>query len=1186
MVTSRAIGSCFKTAGNSRKGNLRSSLMSSVVLGLGMLAFAAVVVSSSAPMALAQSNISGDLIGTVVDATGGAVTNAQVTVTSWANGQVKAVSTNSAGEWRVPLLSPGKYSVSVTAAGFETSKGDAEISTGVNTPIQTRLTVGHGTTTVEVSGSAVALLHSDDAQISTTFDLEQIQNLPNPGNDLTFVAQTAPGAVMNTQGGYGNFSTNGLPATSNTFTVNGGYEGDPYLNLNNSGATNLLLGNNDVEQVTVTTNAYDAAFGGLGGAQVNEISRSGSNQWHGNLAYWWNGRAMNANSWFNKHDDLDRPFENANQWAAAIGGALKKDKIFGFIDTEGLRVIIPVRGFVVAPSPAYQATVLGPGCEEDDTVRGMRNGRRNALSQRPHPRDAASDCANFAPYGNLADNGLSSEAPLIQTIFNYYNNAAGFNSGGIYGAGTDSEDPSSWLFNTQSANLGTEWLVNDRADFNLSSADHLFVHSKVDHGLQPTYTSLLSPLFNAQSPQPSYEGQLSESHTFSPTLTNQFLLAASYYRAIFTNTNASTVQASMPFNLITEGYATSGHWDISGNYVGGIDFDFPQGRNVTGYQFGDDVNWIRGKHNIKVGFTMRRDDISDYTPSTRNFAHNGGEQIILDPGDFAAGYGDEWAERFPLQPAEPVALYVMGAYVQDQWKPMPSLTLTAGLRLEHNSNPTCTTNCISNFPDDFANLATSSSTPYNTLIASGRKRAFLSQQNIAYEPRAGFAYQPGGATGKTTIRGGFGMFADYFPAQIVGDLLANVPNVDRFTILGAAFGSATPLDPSLDGSGHQIAVASNTALQQLYPLGGSYASIRAATGTFSRPTIIGTSKKIFLPSYEEWSLSVEHEIFKNTVVAAQYVGNHGYHEPVANYPNEYSSGGNIPELPGGRTNNSFNQVTEYYSGASSNYNGVIVTVTSRQKWLTEQFNYAHGHALDEVSNGGFDSFGVNPVGQINPSKLSDNYGNADYDVHHYISANYSINVPYFHGPHVLTDNWQVAGTVFHNSGYPFSVFDATGDVVYGAAPLADQVGNNFNHKCGGSSHTQNADGSGNPCDLVNNFKQASGFGNQRRNQLYGPNYTDFDMDIAKGFRLPHWEKAKITIGAQFFNLFNHPNFQIPTASADGLTVGAASASNPNGNDTGLGLITSAATTPTSILGAFLGGDASPRLIQFKGTFVF
>jgi len=234
------------------------------------------------------------------------------------------------------------------------------------------------------------------------FDLQQIQSLPNPGNDLTFVAQTTPGAVMNTQGGYGNFSVNGLPGTSNTFTVNGGYEGDPYLNLNNSGATNLLLGNNDVDTVTVITNSYDAAFGGLGGAQVNEISRSGGNKWHGNLTYWWNGRAMNANSYFNKQLGSPRNFDNANQWAAAIGGPIKKDKIFGFIDTEGIRVIIPVDQIAYGPSPAFQSAILGPAGSADPSL---------------------------APYGNLADNGNSAEAPVYQSIFNYYNNAKNWTAG-------------------------------------------------------------------------------------------------------------------------------------------------------------------------------------------------------------------------------------------------------------------------------------------------------------------------------------------------------------------------------------------------------------------------------------------------------------------------------------------------------------------------------------------------------------------------------------------------------------------------------------------------------------------------------------------------------------------------------------------------------------------------------------
>ena len=252
------------------------------ILALGLALLAVLILPGSLK---AQSNISGDIAGTVTDPSGAAVPNAKVTVSNPTNGEVKATTSGSAGEFRVSLLSPGTYKVSATAAGFETTDQSITVSAGTVTPLSVKLTVGSGTTTVEVTGNEVALLNTDDAQVSTTFNFSQIQSLPNPGNDLTFVAQTAPGAVMNTQGGYGNFSVFGLPATSNTFTVNGGYEGDPYLNLNNSGATNLLLGNNDVDNVTVTTNAYDAAFGGLGGAQVNEISRAGTNRFHGNAVY-------------------------------------------------------------------------------------------------------------------------------------------------------------------------------------------------------------------------------------------------------------------------------------------------------------------------------------------------------------------------------------------------------------------------------------------------------------------------------------------------------------------------------------------------------------------------------------------------------------------------------------------------------------------------------------------------------------------------------------------------------------------------------------------------------------------------------------------------------------------------------------------------------------------------------------
>lgn len=1147
-------------------------------LALSLLVIAGLVAITSTPSLYAQSNISGDVAGTVSDASGAALPDAQVTVTSLEKGQAKTVVTDRVGNFRVPLLPPGRYEVKVSAKGFATATMQVSVSAGTISSANMALAVGTTSTTVEVNAGEIAVLHVDDAQISTSFDLAQLQNLPNPGGDLTFVAQTTPGAVMNTQGGYGNFSSNGLPGTSNTFTVNGGYEGDPYLNLNNSGATNLLLGSNDIDSVTVTTNGFDAAFGGLGGAQVNQISRSGSNKWHGNLDYLWNGSAMNANSWFNKYYGSPRNFSNANQWAAAIGGPLKKDKIFGFIDTEGLRVIIPSIGPVYAPSPTYQAAILGPSAidpiytfDNEGNITGLNN---------PN---------SHIPYGNLAYNGNSDMAGMYQTIFKYYNNARNFSAGH-----QDPDDPDTWIFNGQTTNFASEWLINDRVDFVLGNNDRMYIHSKVDHGIQPTGTSFLDPIFNSESPQPSYEGQLSEAHTFTPQLTNQFLFAASYSRAIFTNTNGKTLGASdIPYVLIPEGNATdcvaddagncirSFDWDLAGNtsnWIGNIDYAMPQGRNVTGYQFSDDITWVKGKHTWKFGGTFRRNDITDYTSSEHALIFGGGENFVLDQGNFAAGYSDEWVERFPQRLSQPIAMFVEGFYGQDQYKPLPNLTITLGLRIEHDSNPLCRTNCVSNFSQDFNSLSTSMNTPYNQLISAGMEKGFFEEQTLGWQPRFGFSYMPFGAGSKTTVRGGFGLFNDYFPASIMGSLVTNVPSVDRFTVLGAAYGNPISMDASRSDSGHAIAAESNAALQNLFSKGGYYKnadgtcpdslSIYCATGgVFTRPAFISVAHKVYLPSYDEWNFAIEQQLARNTALGVTYVGNRSYHQPVSRLPNAYNPYGTNASLPATRPNAALGQVTEFYNGSWSNFNGLQTTLTSRLSWVTMQFNYTYGHALDTSSNGGFEAFGNNANGQINPYDLRQNYGNADYDVRHYFSANYAINIPHFGGPRVLTDGWQISGTFFHNSGYPFSVLDGTGDNAYGNAALAKQIDNNFNHHCGGSEHVDT------PCDFASHFTSSTDFGQQRRNQLYGPNFTDFDTTFSKSFQVyPKWESAKLKLAAQFFNTFNHPNFQLPLSD---VTYGSSN-----------GTIYAAASTPTSVLGAFLGGDASPRLIQLKASFVF
>src|SRR5271156_973862 len=306
----------------------------------------------------AQSLVSGDIAGTITDSTGAAIPGAKVTVRNTGTGQVKDATTSGAGNYRISLLQPGEYTVTATAEGFQTTQGSLTLSIGQIASQNLKLAVAKSSTTVQVTGAEIPLLQPDTSEMSTTISQQQVQNLPNPGGDITYPINVTQGVIMNTRGGFGTWEAFALPATSNNFTLNGAEENDPFLNLNNSGPSNLLLGLNDVEEVSVVANAFGAQYGSLGGIQENIISRSGGNRFHGNATYYWTNSDMNANDWFNDHSAAPQPFSNANQWGASIGGPIIKDQTFFFVNYEGLRFVTAPADFVLIPSAYYQASVL------------------------------------------------------------------------------------------------------------------------------------------------------------------------------------------------------------------------------------------------------------------------------------------------------------------------------------------------------------------------------------------------------------------------------------------------------------------------------------------------------------------------------------------------------------------------------------------------------------------------------------------------------------------------------------------------------------------------------------------------------------------------------------------------------------------------------------------------------------
>src|SRR5580692_4540607 len=412
--------------------------------GITRMLFLLLLAAAIAPSLMAQSLVSGDLAGTVTDPSGAVLPNAALTVKSAATGAVRSATTDASGAYRFSLLPPGAYTVTAAADGFSKTDISVNVTVGQATIGDIKMAVGAGAQTIEVNAST-PLVQADTADLSTNFTQTMIDNSPNGGNDITAIAQSAPGVTINSGQGFGNFNSYGLPSTSNLFMVNGENSMDPFLNVNASGASNLLLGKNDVQEATVVNNAYSGQYGQQAGAQVSYVTKSGTNQYHGNAEYWWTGRAMDANDYFNNLNGTSRPFANNNEWAASLGGPIKKDKTFFFVDTEGLRYIVPSTTPVFAPSPAFAAATLS----------------------------------------NLAANAPN-DVPLYTRMFNLYENAPGYNrgtpvndgSGGCqdftgtagFGAGV----PCFQQYGATPALPGTEYIISGRVDYNLSDKDHLF----------------------------------------------------------------------------------------------------------------------------------------------------------------------------------------------------------------------------------------------------------------------------------------------------------------------------------------------------------------------------------------------------------------------------------------------------------------------------------------------------------------------------------------------------------------------------------------------------------------------------------------------------------------------------------------------------------------------------------------
>lgn len=1086
----------------------------------------------------AQSLTTGGIAGTVKDPSGGLMPKVIVILKNMENGAIQESETNSQGLYRFSFLPPATYMVTAEAPNFMTTGKTIPVLIGQVSSVDIQLALKSAAASIEVTEAAVGI-QTDTANLTTNISSHQLSTLPNSGNDLTFYALLAPGVEMSTNGGYGNFSSFGLPATSNVFTVNGAINNDVYLNVGNSGASNLMLGTNAIGEASVVNNGYTGQYGGLAGSQVNYVSKSGGNTYHGNALYFWNGSAMNANNWFNNQAGDPKPFSNVNQWATSFGGAFpkRKDRTFYFVDYEGLHIVLPTNVLAKIPSPQFASATLA----------------------------------------NLAATGQTQAIPFYQNIFNLYAGAPGANTatpvpeggcGGFTLLGANV--PCALQFRANQSNLSTEYLWSIRVDHNMSANDRLFVQVQRDNGTQPTYTDPINPIFNVFSPQPSMNGQISQTHTFGSTAVNQFIFTGQYYSARFGPPNEDAVLAVFPTSIRFLPALFSN--------MGGTSYNYPQGRNVTTYQVIDDFSKTVRSHSLKFGVNFHRIDLSYL--SFQVLQHGLITERTLQDFFSGGGSANNLQQRFPQISEAPFAYYNLGLYAQDEWRVNPQLSLTLTLRADHNSNPVCQVNCFANLIAPFNSLVHDPNVPYNQVIRTGLHQALSATTRIIWQPRIGVAWTPF-KKNTTVIRGGFGIFGDAFPGQVSAAMATNTPNRNSFTI------SNGPITPGAPNSLFTTAAAANQSLLNGFNSGGTVASITATNPFFQLPNFTTMDSTYRQARYQEWNLEVQHSLPWDVVASVNYVGNHGTNLIIQN--NGLNGFSPIPfvGLPSARPDLRFQTITQYQTGAISHYSGLILSARKRMN-AGLQFGaaYTFSHALDEVSNAGFDQYDLNTAPSIlnpqNPNNIRQyNYGNADYDVRHYIMVNYiwdnAIRRIFSKGgPEVLAGGWTVAGTVFYRTGQPLTVVDtaASGALTgngFGGPIFATPVIPGYTG-CGKSAANPDT-----PCLQIAQFAPSTsaptGFGNQTRNQYRGPGFFDTDLSITKNFKIPHWEAAKFGVGFQFFNLFNHPNFDKPVNDiAQGPGV--------------FGTINNLVSPPTSILGAFVGADASGRIIQVRGQLVF
>jgi len=1148
------------------------------------------ILLSASPAALAQGETTAAIVGEVLDASGAAIPGATVVITGAETHLTRSVKTDDSGRFNFPQLLPGTYSVRTTASGFAPQEFPSIFSgLGQKQTVNFRLRPAESNQTVEVTADA-PLLNPENANNSTTLNAPSLEDLPNPGGDLTYPLQFSAGALINTAGssndfvgsanGYGNVEFNGLPALSNGYIVDGLETNDPLTNLNSGLSTNLVLGLNSIAEVTVNTLSYSVDQGRYGASQVNYVTKSGTNRFHGNLYEIWNGSILNAADYFtNATPGNYKPRSTVNHFGGSLGGPILQNKLFFFFDSEWIRIALPIVTATTVPTAAFQDYVL-----QQLPLGGI---------------DAVTGSA-YAPAPQLV--------PFYRKMFSLYSNTAGtplavlgcpFNSDGSAASGNSADG--NGCANRQSVSHSSddrEQVQTARLDYTASQKNTSWLRLQSDTGLQAAWTDPINPLFNSISPQPLYSIAAGYTHVFSQNIVNYFNPAFSWYESLFAPADFQKTLAAFP--IVLQGIGSNAPFTT----VGGLDNTWVQGRRAGRLFINDNLAWNHRAHEFRFGTNTRIFRLNDFDV---------GEGVVplvayTTLPQFIYGVASTATQSFPASRNEPFNFLNLDLYAQDTWKLTAKLTWTFGLRDTLNSNPLNPHDQVARIAGSFASISHDLNQPLNAAIETHLGRLFSATPLAILQPRTAVAWQ---FASNFLLRTGFGLFSDLLPGSIADVIGENPPYDNTFQggLLGTVGGFA--IAPGVPNSAIDAAAAANHAFTSGFPNGELSCASPLANPAACLPPVAITavpSGTLHAPYFMEWSLGIEHQFGNAASVQAQYVGTRALNQPYLSQVNGYQTvcpGCFAPFPYGAPADPRFGAVTQLSTGATSHYNGLQLTASKRlAHGLQGQINYTFSRCMDEVSNGGFLQFAAGGILSPLPGDLARDYGPCDYDIRHNFNAQYTYQLPLkikSRGLGVALNGWQISGTAFWHSGVPFSVLSTpysapcrqnpqeTCGIVNGSGPqfatAVPGVALYAHHPIAGVTQPGTIQWL-NPDAFISAVDPSTGdcngvapsqpdtpalcqFGSLGRNALRGPDFFWSDFYLTKWFSLR--ENLRLRIDGQFFNVLNHPNFGLP-----GITL-AGIPGHPS-TQTGFGALTYTTAPPTGLLGVGLGGDSSPRII--------